>query len=253
MGFRLFIIGLLCSVAVFGQSKKINNTSQLWTEVDFAGKLRSKFKLQLDLQYSSQSPYESLNLVRYNAKCVVRPWLHFYPSKNIRLSFFAGVWYNCYIRGMCREYIEYRTALQANFYRNREESILGNRFRLELRDIQNREGKFERVIRGRYMLKYTHLLKHHSFDKKSLYAFTSDEYFVNGGSKVTGFKFFDQNRFFVGLGYNLASNFTVETSYFNQFQQHARDNNYDMNHIMQLSFIIDNIRFMRPHHLHAGS
>ena len=241
----LLIIGL----GAVAQNKKINNTTQLWSEADLAGKLKTKLKWQLDLQYIRQSPYERLNLFCYNSQLSVRPWLHYYPVKNVRISMFVGVWYHFYIAEITRKYPEYRTAIQVNYYRNRKASILTNRFRTELRNIEDRQNKFEQVFRYRYMLKYMHTLIHRSFDKRCLYAIGLDEFFVNGGSKVTGYHSFDQNRLFLGLGYNFTNDLTVETGYFNQYLQRGHNDNLDMNHIWQLSLIVDNITFNR--HLHV--
>lgn len=243
---RLFF-ALICMVActsAFAQDKKINNTAQLWSETDFIGKINSRWKWQVDLQYSSQSPYEEINLFKFNSQATLRPWLHYFITKDIRLSAFAGEWYNFAITEVgAREYPEYRTALQLSIYNRGTLSTIHDRFRIEFRDMQDRHGAFEMVLRGRYMFKYQRLIKHTTYDKNSMYCIAFNEFFVNGGSAVTGVHLFDQNRLFAGIGYNFTDDITVETGYFNQLQQHAHDNNFDMNHIWQLSLIVDNIRF----------
>jgi len=169
--------------------------------------------------------------------------LHYYPSKSIKLSAFIGLWYNYPIEGNvnARKYPEYRTALQAQFYKKFGLNTISNRFRTEFRDIKDRSNEFENVFRGRYMLKYLRLLSHKTYDKYSIYCILSEEAFMNGGSKVTGYKLFDQNRVFLGLGYNITDDISFETGYYNQFSYHAHDTNFDSNHIWQVTLIFDNL------------
>lgn len=239
----ILLLSFIAFSKSYSQDKKVNNTTQLWSEVDLLGQINKKWKWQCDVQYSRQSPYESLAFLKYNETFNVRPWLHYYPKSNIKLSAFVGYWYNYAIADNVsqRAYPEYRTALQAQFYHIKGLNKFSNRFRTELREIKDKEGIFETVIRGRYMLKYQRLLSHKTYDKNSSYAILQDEIFVNGGSNTTGYKLFDQNRFFAGYGYNVTDDIAIEAGYFNQFYHHAHDTNFDFNNILQVSLIIDNI------------
>lgn len=234
---------LLCACTAAAQNKHVNTTSQLWSEIDFAGKLPNRFKWQCDFQYSRQSPYEKVSLVQYNEQLTIRPWLHYYFKPSLKLSAFTGLWYNYFIGGNVqqRQYPEYRTALQIQLYRNIKRNSLSVRLRTELREIKNRQQHFETVFRERTMFKFQRLLTHSAYDKNSLYFIAQDELFLNDGSAVTGYNFFDQNRIFVGLGYNISNNIAVETGYFNQFVHHAHDPNFDANNIVQASLIVDNL------------
>jgi len=241
IGFAIFL-SLLLFAKSQGQGDKVNHTTQLWAEVDLSGQISKKLKWQFDMQYSRQSAYGSRNFVQYEEQLTLRPWLHYYPNKHIRISAFMGLWYNFAIVPLgAREYPEYRTAIQFNYYSFAKRSIFVNRFRPELREIQDRAGTIETVVRLRYMFKFQHLLLYNSYDKNSLYFVAFDEVFGNCGSKVTGYRFFDQNRIFVGLGFNFTSDIAIESGYTNQFQQHAHDGNLDMNHNWQLSLLIDGL------------
>lgn len=249
----LLLFSVSSSFLAIGQDRQINNTTQFWSEVDLSGRISSKFKWQLDLQYSRQSPYEGYNLFRYNEQLTVRGWVHYYPIKNLRVSQFFGLWYNFAIPQVGqREYPELRTATQISYYTRWKKNLLINRIRPELRIIKDRDGKYEPVFRARYQIKYQRLLIHDSYDKNSLYFVGFDEIFINGTSKVTGYRAFDQNRVFIGLGFDFTEDITIETGYFNQFQQHAHDSHFDDGHAWQLSLMIDNINFKRkkqPGHL----
>jgi hypothetical protein len=237
---------LLCCVGFVAcsQDKPYNNTGQFWGEIDMLGKVSSKVKWQFDVQYSRQSPYEKYNLFRYNAQLTVRGWIHYFPVKNFRISQFVGLWYNFPIADVgAREYPEIRTATQFTYYTRWKKNMLANRLRPEIRIIRDRSFNYEPVFRARYQVKYQRLLTHEAYDKNSLYFIAFDEVFVNGTSNVTGNRLFDQNRVFVGLGFNCTDDIAIETGYFNQLQQHAHDANKDVNHVWQLSLIIDNISF----------
>lgn len=239
-----FTITLLSSsTKVVAQNQRINPSTQLASEIDAMGHLNKKLKWQCDFQYSRQSPYESLSFLKYGEQFSVRPWIHYYPQPTIKLSAFVGLWYNFKIDGNVgqRNYPEYRTSIQAQFYKVWGVNTLSNRFRSEIREIKNKNGQFETAFRERYLLKYQRLLKHQKYDKGSSYGILSNELLLNVGSTITGYKTFDQYRVFIGLGYNITDDISIETGYFNQFSYHAHDTNFDMNHTLQVSFIIDNL------------
>jgi len=241
---RNYIVLGLLFIAHFAQAQNnyINPTSQLWSEADIMGYVTPKLKWQADFQYARQSPYQGLNLFMFNEQLTIRPWLHYYITKQFRISTFVGLWYNYGISEVgAREYPEYRTALQFQYYKTSGVQLFVNRFREEFRFIKDRQGAIEFVLRERYMFKYQRLLVHKSYDKQSLYAIALNEFFLNNGSKATGYHMFDQNRVFLGIGYNFTDDIGIETGYFNQLQQHAHDNNLDINHIWQVSLIIDNL------------
>jgi hypothetical protein len=237
-----FTLSLAFTTHLQAQNKPVNNTGQFWGEVDLAGRISKKFKWQFDLQYSRQSAYEEHNLFENNSQLTIRPWLHYTPVKNWRISTFVGLWYNFAVPVVgAREYPEIRAAIQVNYYTPVRKHLMLNRLRPELREMRDQQGVFETVGRLRYEFKYQYLLFHNLYDKNSIYLIAFDEVFANMGSKVTGYKFFDQNRVFLGLGYGITNNIAVETGYFNQFQMHAHDAQADMNHVWQLTLLIDGL------------
>ena len=90
----LFLVFVTVSKFSIAQNNRINNTTQIWTEVDFLGKISPKLKWQCDVQYSKQSNYEALNLFNHPEQLTIRPWLHYYVKPTIRISTFFGLWYN---------------------------------------------------------------------------------------------------------------------------------------------------------------
>ena len=216
-------------------------SGQVWSEIDFMEKLSNKFVLQNDIQYSRQGNIgNDVNLFRYNQQLTLRSWLHYYPIPKIRISFFAGLWYNYYIPLLNRQFPEYRTAIQGTYYKFYPKSSLAFRFRVENRNIRDIEMKFENVFRFRTQLKYVKPLNGTEIKKGVHYLVGFDEVFINGGSMVTGHHVFDQNRIYIGYGYAFSNYFTFETGYFNQFQIAAHSNNFYVNHIWQISLFVNN-------------
>lgn len=232
----------------FGQNKKINNTTQLWSEIDLLGKLSKKFKWQCDVQYSRQSPYENVFFLKNSEQLTVRLWVHYFLNPNIKVSVFGGLWYNYFIGDNVnqRQYPEYRPALQVQFYKKFERNTFSLRFRTEFREIKDKQGNFETVFRERMLFKLQRLLTHQIYDKNSIYFIAQNELLFNDGSPVTGYKFFDQNRIFIGIGYNLTNNIAFESGYFSQFGYHTHDTNFDSNHVLQVSLIFDNLTRLKP-------
>ena len=82
--FVFFAVIIFCCISSFSQYKKVNNTTQLWSEVDLLGNITKKLRWQCDFQYSRQSAYESLKFLKYDEQLTIRPWLHYFPNKNIK-------------------------------------------------------------------------------------------------------------------------------------------------------------------------
>ena len=238
----ILVCFLVLGFCLLHKAQSYYPSAQVWSEVDFSEKLSKKLVLQNDIQYSRQGNIgNDVNFMRYNQQLTLRSWLHYYPIQKIRISFFAGLWYNYYIPILNRQFPEYRTALQITYYKVMPKSTLSYRFRIENRDIKDPEAKFENVIRFRTQLKYLKPLNSTELKKGTHYLVGFDEFFINCGSVVTGVHLFDQNRIYFGYGYVFSKYFTFETGYFNQFQHAAHSNNYYVNSIWQISLFINNV------------
>ena len=217
-------------------------TTQVWSEVDASHRFSPHWGGQLDVQYARQSDIGGGDLVQYNQQLAIRPWLHYYPNRTVRVSAFAGLWYNYGIPEVGqRAYPEFRVALQTSLYSPLPGATLANRVRLEGRDIRDRAGLFEQVLRLRYQIKVVRPFDGEPIHRGSTYGVAFDEVFLNGGSDVTGHHAFDQNRLFVGLGHAFTDDVAVEVGYFNQIQQEKDGVHMDINHILQVSLMLDDV------------
>src|SRR4051812_29677748 len=92
-------------------AQEVIPSTQLWSEIDVSGRISKKWTYQVDFQYSRQSDLSRLDFLKYNQQLTIRPWIHYYPTDKIRISFFAGIWYNFSAPQIGnREYPEYRSA-----------------------------------------------------------------------------------------------------------------------------------------------
>lgn len=72
--------------------------------------------------------------------------------------------------------------------------------------------------RVRYAIAFTIPLKGKPGDPHTPFVFVNNEVMINFGSEIVN-NYFDQNRFFVGLGYQFTKNLNAHLGYLNVFQQ----------------------------------
>ncbi len=101
-----------------------------------------------------------------------------------------------------------------------------NRLRLEQRFVAQLTDSTGHKITGwdyrnrvRYQLKVEFAFKGNTIDAKEPYLTAYEEIFIRFGGN-TGKNCFDQNRIFIGLGYQVADNFKFEGGYFFQLSKH---------------------------------
>ncbi len=79
--------------------------------------------------------------------------------------------------------------------------------------------------RLRYNLAFTFPLTRKEVQPKTPFIFTNNEVFVNFGKNIVN-NYFDQNRFFVGFGYQFTHHLNAQLGYMNVFQQLPAGNEY---------------------------
>jgi hypothetical protein len=84
-------------------------------------------------------------------------------------------------------------------------------------------------------------LKYLNKNKDECYAVVQDEVFLNLGLNEVNPHFFDQNRFFAGLGIQSNSNFRIELGYLNQLINPASGADV-MNHTVSVA-LFHNLTF----------
>src|SRR6185312_7638641 len=81
------------------------------------------------------------------------------------------------------------------------------------------------TFRVRYNFSFFIPLKGKELAPKTPFAAITNEVFLNFGSNIT-YNTFDQNRLFVGLGYQFTKHLNAQLGYMNVYQQEASGNSY---------------------------
>jgi hypothetical protein len=79
--------------------------------------------------------------------------------------------------------------------------------------------------RVRYNMSFTIPLTRKEVAPKTPFIFANNEVFINLGENIV-YNYFDQNRFFIGLGYQFTSHLNAHLGYMNIFQQTSAGNKY---------------------------
>ena len=119
-----------------------------------------------------------------------------------------------------------------------EKNTIIHRFRLEQRWVENlnQDNSANYQNRVRYLNRNLFHIMNFKSTNEEIYAVVQNEVFLNLGDNKINNKFFDQNRFFVGLGLNYNNNIRLEVGYLNHFIASSTSNNV-MNHTVSVSLI----------------
>ena len=269
------VLLLMLPTVSFSQSpRQFYHIPNGWTDLNISGKIAGKFSWQIENQHRRQdmqgdyndatttgNPYNNLN------QHLFRPYIHYQPNPNIRVSLMPLGWIGSYRFSAGKPsafFSELRISPQVVLTQNIGRVRFDNRFRYEFRWIgQNQPiddhsslygGDFSTTTfreRFRYQFKMTIPLNHAKMDDKTFYAQVYDEVFVSMGEKVPNINLLDQNRVLIGLGYKFNKFVSVEAGYMQQtifrFNNATKDN-VDINNIIQLNFAVSNFEqlFKKP-------
>lgn len=131
---------------------------------------------------------------------------------------------------------------QLNHKWNNAKNTMTHRFRLEQRWVEHLDGD-PNVANPTYYQNRLRYLNRNLFhltnlrsEKEEIYAVVQNEAFVNLGDNKINSKFFDQNRFLVGLGLNYNNNIRLELGYMNHYITSSSGNDA-VNHTISISLL----------------
>jgi len=119
---------------------------------------------------------------------------------------------------------------------------LEERFRQEVED-NALTGDYDFNYRIRYNVAFTIPLKGKAVVAKTPFLFFNNEVFVNFGKEIFN-NYFDQNRAFAGMGYQLKNNLNTQLGYMYVFQQRAQANQFIQINAIRL-FIFHTLDFRK--------
>jgi hypothetical protein len=112
---------------------------------------------------------------------------------------------------------------------------LEERFRRKVLSSDELAGGYNFNFRMRYNILALFPLSRNQFQPKSLSLVLNDEVHVNFGKEIV-YNYFDQNRLFVGVAYQVNKSDNIQLGYMNVFQQLASGNRYRSTHAPRLFY-----------------
>lgn len=214
MYFLVFI--LLLPALVFAQEKETEYTQQAWFAYCNQTRLTNRSGIWLDLHLRMDEDFKP-------AVSIFRGAYLYFLSDNVRLA--AGYAYATQYVNIedAPDIPEHRVWQQVQWFEKKKWFSTMQWLRLEERfrrkvDEGQLTDDYTFNYRIRYAVAFTIPLKGKSVTPKTPFIFINNELMVNFGSEIIN-NYFDQNRFFVGLGYQLTPGLNAQIGYLNVFQQ----------------------------------
>jgi hypothetical protein len=224
-------------LAVNGQSvKEVTSREQLWAAYFNQTRLTKNVGLWLDVHWRQTGDF-----VDRPFQLLIRPALTTYIKDNVRVNTGYAFINHYPAEGFETARPEHRIWEQIWWNQKYTSFSLLQWLRLEqrfLRNIANDELQdgYQKANRIRYNFMFTVPLKGKDVVKGTPTAVLSNELFLNLGKNVV-YNTFDQNRFFIGGGYQLTSSLNAQLGYLNVYQQEASGNRYMVSHAIRFYLI----------------
>jgi hypothetical protein len=239
---NLAVLFSLFITIAFAQ-KEIEYVEQTWFGYLNQTRVTNKSGLWLDVQLRYTDDFTGrLGL------SIFRPGYIYYLSDNTRLS----VGY-AYVKAYSEsdeipDIPEHRPWQQIQWYDKRKHFNMMQYVRLEERFRRKPNGaelsdEYAFNYRVRYNISFTIPLKGKSVEPKTPFIFINDEVMINFGEEIV-YNYFDQNRFFAGVGYQFSKHLNAQIGYLTVFQQRASGNQFIHTDAIRL-FVFHNLDFRK--------
>ena len=214
--------------------KQIQEQGQVWLGYFNQTRLSEKFSLWLDLHV------RRTDLLERWSTPIIRPGVTFHLPHHINLT--AGYAYISHYpaAGLQTVRPEHRSWQQLSWTRRVKKLQMMQWVRSEQRF--NRKVANDALVDGynfnyrlRYLLSIFIPLKGDFIEADTPFFAFNDEIHINAGKQIT-YNYFDQNRFFVGIGYQFSKTLNAQLGYMNLFQQLPAGNRFNNNHTIRLFF-----------------
>ena len=229
----------LCLGPLALAQKQIENREQTWIAYFNQTRFTKRSGLWVDLHYRLTGDFINQKSVSINRLAYI-----YYLSDQVRLM--AGYAYvkQFGLSAGATDIPEHRPWQQIQWLEKKNGFNLAQFFRIEeryRRRVVNGEliNDHDFNWRFRYSFALTLPLKGKVTGPKTPFLFFNNEVHLNAGKNIVN-NYFDQNRFFVGFGYQFTSNLNAHIGYLNVFQQLPAGNQYVNINALRL-FIFHNI------------
>lgn len=220
--------------------------TDLSAQSQFSGWLASfnTFKTGKKTSIHADVQWRSSDELKQTQTLLLRSGLNVHLSKKVTVTGGYAFIHNRRVLNNVSGYAPEHRLWEQLLYNHKLKSIfVSHRFRLEQRfiaktSVVNNELKNDGSLyanRFRYFIRNILPFQQQPAFTKGMFAALQNEVFVNIGNtaNVNG-KFFDQNRFYLAVGYRLYSSFDLEVGYLNQYIS-GRGKAFTNNHVMQVA------------------
>jgi hypothetical protein len=216
----LFVLSLFVYGA-FGQTKQTEHREMTWLGYFNQTRFTDRSGLWVDLHLRLND-----NFVQETHAILARGAYTYYVTDKGRLSI-GYAYQNQPGHHGAADQPEHRPWQQFQWMEKKSWFNLMQWIRLEqrYRKIPGEEGFSFSNHRIRYNIALTFPLNKKEVTAKTPFFFTNNEVFINFGKNVVN-NYFDQNRFFIGFGYQFTSHLNAQLGYMNVFQQLPAGNKY---------------------------
>ncbi len=219
------------------QVKQTESFQQIWTGIFNQTRFSEKFGLWADIQVRTQD-----NFADKFYQSIARAGIIFYMNENCKII--AGYAKMFHYPGDNHKFItqpENRLWQMFQWQTKYPKSRIVQGIRLEeryrkkiLNDSALGDG-YGFNFRARYNFWYDISLSKKGIVPHSWSVLFNDEIMVNFGKQVV-YNYFDQNRFFIGLKYQLSGSNNIQAGYLNLFQQSSAGNKYKSIHAARILY-----------------
>jgi hypothetical protein len=222
-----FICNLFLITNGFAQSpeKHTHSREQAWIGFFNQTRLSDKWGLWLDVHYRQTD-----NFIDRPFVFIARPAITYFIKDNLRINV-GYAWVQHFPgKGLNTTRTEHRPWQQIWWNQKYPGLTTLQWLRLEQRFNEKivadeKAGGYNYNFRVRYNFSFFIPLKGKEIVAKTPFAAIANEVFLNFGNRIV-YNTFDQNRFFIGMGYQFSSHFNAQLGFMNVYQQEATGNNY---------------------------
>ena len=244
----LFLVFLLITTQLLKAQpvRQVNEDTQLWTAYFAQSRLSDHWGVWTDFHLRTKE-----NLLNDLSQGIARVGLMYYLTDQTKLT--AGYAYVNHFPAEGHASVsqpEHRPWQHIQWQTSGPKTRLTQWIRLEerfrrriLSDSELADGYlYSTRIRANLLAAFP--LTKKGFSPGGVSLLLNDEVHLNLGRKVV-YNYFDQNRLFVGLGFQLGQHTTLQTGYMNVFQQLAAGNRYRNLHTARV-FLLQSFDFRKP-------
>jgi hypothetical protein len=213
--------------------KEVRQREQIWTAYFNQTRITNKWGLWLDVHHRQTD-----NFIERPFLFIARPAVNYYLKDNLRLQAGYAFINHFPAKGFSTSRPEHR-AWQQVWWSQKYTGFTTLQW-LRLEERYNRtvvndvlQPGYRLSHRLRYNFSFFIPLTGKELAPKTFFAALVNELFINLGKK-TVYNTFDQNRLFVGGGYQFNKSLTMQFGYMNIFQQETSGNQYWSSHAIRL-------------------